>query len=263
MIIYKMLEIKNLTKKYNNIRVVDDVSFIVRPGEILGYLGPNGAGKSTTIKIITGIIKQSSGKILYNNIDINKNIIEFKKKIGYLPEQSELYTHLTGLEYLQLTGRLRLIEEKLLNQKIEAILEQFDMNINMHLPISSYSKGMKQKILITAAILHNPDIILFDEPLSGLDVSTTSIIKNIITKLSSMGKIIIYSSHILEVVEKLCTRVIILNKGKLIVDNSVNELKNTMNLPSLDTIFEQLVENKDVSLISDRIVKITSLESIV
>ena len=137
------------------------------------------------------------------------------------------------------------------------------MNINMHLPISSYSKGMKQKILITAAILHNPDIILFDEPLSGLDVSTTSIIKNIITRLSSMGKIIIYSSHILEVVEKLCTRVIILNKGKLIVDNSVNELKNTMNLPSLDTIFEQLVENKDVSLISDRIVKITSLESIV
>jgi len=255
-----MLEVRGLTKKYNNIKVLNNVSFKVRSGEILGYLGPNGAGKSTTIKIITGILKPSSGTIFYNNKNINENIIEFKKKIGYLPEHSELYSHLTGLEYLQLVGRLRLIKENLLNHKIEGILEQLGMNINMHLPISSYSKGMKQKILLTAAILHNPNIILFDEPLSGLDVNTTLIVKNMLEKLSAMGKIIIYSSHILEVVEKLCTRIIIVNKGELIADNSV---KNLMNLSSLETIFKQLVKDENIENVSEKIIKLTQIKSFV
>lgn len=240
-----MLQLKEITKKYNNIPVVNKVNFSIEPGEILGYLGPNGAGKTTTVKMLAGLVEPTSGKIVLNGREIDEDIIEYKKKIGYVPEQSALYTHMSGLEYLQLVGRLRKIPEKILDKKINGLMERFGLSVDMHLPISNYSKGMQQKILISSALLHNPEILLLDEPLSGLDVSTSLVFKEILKQLAEMKKLIIYSSHILEVVEKICDRVIIINKGIIVADDSVKRLSSLMELPSLESIFKELVQQED------------------
>jgi len=250
----KILEIKKITKKYNNIPVVNNISFVAKPYEILGYLGPNGAGKTSTIKMLSGLLEPNSGQILFNGSDIDQNIFEYKKRIGYIPEQAELYSHLSGKEYLQLVGRLRLIPEKILNKKIDYLMEQLVLSIDMHLPISNYSKGMRQKILIVASLIHNPDILLLDEPLSGLDTSTMLIFKDILRQFSKQGKIIIYSSHILEVVEKICDRVIIIDKGVILADNSVTQLKDLMQLPSLESIFKRLVHYENLQQIAENII---------
>jgi ABC-2 type transport system ATP-binding protein len=250
----KILEIRKITKKYNNIPVVNSISFVAKPCEILGYLGPNGAGKTTTIKMLSGLLEPNSGQILFNGSDIDQNIFEYKKRIGYIPEQAELYSHLSGKEYLQLVGRLRLIPEKILNKKIDYLMEQLGLSIDMNLPISNYSKGMRQKILIVASLIHNPDILLLDEPLSGLDTSTMLIFKDILSQFSKQGKIIIYSSHILEVVEKICDRVIIIDKGVILADNSVTQLKDLMQLPSLESIFKRLVHYENLQQIAENII---------
>ena len=252
----KMLELKEITKKYNNIPVVKKVNFKICPGEILGYLGPNGAGKTTTVKMLAGLLDPNGGKIYFDGRDITDDMIAYKKKIGYIPEQNEIYTHLTGLEYLQLVGRLREIPEKILNGKINGLMEQFSLSLDMHLPISSYSKGMTQKILISAALLHNPEILLFDEPLSGLDVATTLVFKDILTHLARMGKIILYSSHILDVVEKICDRVIIINKGVIAADDSIENLSRLMELPSLESIFKELVQQEETEKRAENIISI-------
>jgi len=240
-----MLEVRDITKKYNNIAVVKKVSFSVKRGEVLGYLGPNGAGKSTTVKMLAGLLEPTSGSIYLDGERITDDLVSFKEKIGYIPEQSELYPHLTGLEYLQLVGRLRRMPEESLNRKIEGLMSQFGLSVDMHLPISNYSKGMRQKVLISAALLHNPDILLLDEPLSGLDVTTTLVFKDILIQLAELGKIIIYSSHILEVVERVCKRVIIINKGNIVADDSVQQLQSLMKLPSLESIFKELVHQSN------------------
>lgn len=259
MIIYNekaMLELKKITRKYNNIAVVKGVSFCAKPGEILGYLGPNGAGKTTTVKMLAGLLEPTAGKILLNGKEIDADIIDYKRKIGYIPEQSEIYPHLSGREYLQLTGRLRQIQEKILDKKIDGLMEQLGLSIDMHLPISNYSKGMRQKVLIAAALLHDPDILLLDEPLSGLDISTTLVFKDILSQLAKMGKIIIYSSHILEVVEKICHRVIIIDRGEIVVDDSVRQLSTLMKLPSLESIFKELVQQEDTEETAARIISL-------
>ncbi|MCP4157748.1 MAG: ABC transporter ATP-binding protein [bacterium] len=255
-----MLELRDITKKYNNVAVVKKVNFKVKRGEILGYLGPNGAGKSTTVKMLAGLVEQTAGEILMDGERIDNDTTEFKKKIGYLPEQGDIYAHLSGEEYLQLVGRLRKIPEKILNTKINGLMEQLGLGVDMHLPISSYSKGMKQKILISAALLHDPEILLLDEPLSGLDITTTLIFKDILTQLANMGKIIIYSSHILEVVEKICNRVIIINKGKIVADDSVKELSRLMALPSLESIFKELVQQEDTVKVAKNIISYMQTE---
>jgi ABC-2 type transport system ATP-binding protein len=249
-----MLELINITKKYNNVPVVNHVSFNIAPGEILGYLGPNGAGKTTTVKILAGLVEPTSGGIFLEGQKVDTSIVRYKKRLGYLPEQSEIYPHLSGCEYLQLVGRLRGIPEILLNGKINGLMVQLGLSVDMYLPMSSYSKGMKQKILIAATLLHNPDILLLDEPLAGLDISTTLIFKDILKRLAEMGKIIIYSSHILEVVEKICTRVIIINKGKIVADDSVSHLQHLMALPSLESIFKELVQHEDTVEVARNII---------
>jgi len=242
-----MLQIKNLTKKYNNIPVVNKVNFTVNPGDILGYLGPNGAGKSTTVKMITGLLKPTQGEIFFNGKEIVGNDINFKRKIGYVPEQSYLYSHLTAFEYLQLVGRLHDIPEKSLNGKIPAFLEEFKLSDAMHISLSSFSKGMTQKVMIIAALMHNPEIFILDEPLTGLDVSATLLFKGLLSQLSKAGKIVIYSSHILDVVERTCNRVIIIDKGKIVADDSVSNLIDLMKLSSLESIFKELVHQDDSS----------------
>jgi len=225
----KTLKIKHLSKKYNGILAVNNISFNVSGGEIIGLLGPNGAGKTTTIKMLTSLLKRSSGKILFNDKEINRDMNNYKKIIGYVPENANLYNHLSGYEYLMFTGLLRKIDKNILGKKIESMSELFQMGTDIHSSIASCSKGTVQKIVIISAIIHNPEILFFDEPLNGLNINMVLIIKELILKLSQAGKIIIYSSHILEIVEKICSRIIIVNKGCLINKKEFEDFKGEKN----------------------------------
>src|SRR5258708_25416254 len=164
-----MVELGRVSKRFLGISAVDNVSFSARPGEITGYLGPNGSGKSTTMKMITGLIETSSGEILFAGQPIQRDLIAYKQRMGYVPEEPHLYPHLTGLEYLIMVGQLRGLPERPLAEKIDGFLRLFSLHEDRYVPISSYSKGMRQKVLLAAALLHNPDLILLDEPFSGLD----------------------------------------------------------------------------------------------
>jgi ABC-2 type transport system ATP-binding protein len=251
-----MLELRGITKKYSIFPVVDNVSFTVKPGEILGYLGPNGAGKTTTIKMLAGLLEPTDGEILLEGKSIKKGMTAYKARIGYVPEQSEIYPHLSAQEYLLMVGRLRHLPEGPLREKIENLMTLFELDKDMMSPISSYSKGMRQKVLISAALLHNPDILLFDEPLSGLDVTTAMVVKDIIQQLALENKMILYSSHVLEVTEKLCARVIIIHKGKVVANDSVDNLRHLMKVPSLEEIFSQLVVEEDTAAVARRVIEI-------
>jgi ABC-2 type transport system ATP-binding protein len=250
-----MLELKSVTKKYYVFPAVNNISFTVKASEILGYLGPNGAGKTTTINMLAGLLEPTSGEIFFQGKDIKDNLYDYKKRIGYVPEQSEIYPHLSAYDYLLMVGRLRQIPDKILNKKIEQFMKFFQLSVDMHSSISSYSKGMVQKVLISSALLHNPDILLLDEPLSGLDVATSLILKSLVQRLAAEGKIIVYSSHILEIVEKVCSRVIIIHKGNIIADDSVHHLKEVMKLPLLEEIFSQLVVHEDTEGVTQGIIE--------
>ena len=251
-----MLEVQRLTKYFNHKAVVKEVSFVIGPGEIVGYLGPNGAGKSTTAKMIVGLIIPSVGQVLFEGRSIEKQIIGFKARLGYVPEEALLYSHLSGREYLQLAGRLRSMPEDALNSKIDELLRLFSLNASMYAPISAYSKGMKQKVMMIAALLHNPDILILDEPLSGLDVSSILIVRSLLKSLAAQGKTILYSSHVLEVVEKICSRVLVIHKRSLVADDSVENLRQLMQVPSLEEIFTQLVSQENTEQIAQQMVEV-------
>ncbi len=246
-----MLEAEGLTKAYQRRAVVEAVSFRVQSGEVLGYLGPNGSGKSTTVKMIAGLLEPSAGRVLYRGRNIREDLKAFQRILGYVPEEPFLYPYLTGREYLQLTGRLRCLPEKPLAEKIDAMLNLFELYEHRFSPISSYSKGMKQKVLVTAALLHDPEVVIFDEPLSGLDVTTAMVFKNLVRSLSRRGKVILYSSHVLEVVEKICTRVLILRQGRVVAHDSVEHLRRLLESSTLEDIFAQLVVQEDTEKIAE------------
>lgn len=172
-----MLEIQALTKYYRNVPVVKDVSFTVKPGEVTGYLGPNGSGKSTTVKMITGLLEPSAGRVLLDGRNIRLDLAAFKRRLGYVPEEPHLYSYLSGLEYLQLTGRLRMLPTATVDKKADDLLNLLALHSHRHAPISNYSKGMKQRVLIAAALLHDPDVLVLDEPLSGIDVTSAQLFK--------------------------------------------------------------------------------------
>ena len=240
-----MLEVRDLIKRYNRIPAVDGVSFTLRRGEILGYLGPNGAGKSTTVKVLTGLIEPTAGQILFNGRDVREDWIGFQRTMGYVPEEPHLYPHLTGREYLQLVGRLRGLPRRTLEPRMDAMLRLFSLWEDRYSPLSSYSKGMRQKILISAALLHNPSLLIVDEPFSGLDVNTALMLRTLLGALAAEGKMILYSSHVLEVVEKVCSSVVILRKGKVVAYDAVERLRGLMQQPSLEGIFAQLTDQED------------------
>ena len=250
-----MLELKHVSKSFSVFPVVNDVSFTVKPGEVLGYLGPNGAGKSTTIKMLAGLLEPSKGEILFEGRNIQSDLHAFKSRLGYVPEQSEIYPHLSASDYLHMVGRLRGIGEGSLEGRVRAFLRIFDLEQEMDGPIASFSKGMRQKVLLAAALLHDPEILLLDEPLSGLDVTTGLVVRDLIRRLAAAGKIVIYSSHVLEVTEKVCTKVIILHKGDVVADDSVENLRRLMRLPSLAAIFSQLVLKEDTDAAAARLVE--------
>src|SRR5438067_7978565 len=220
-----MLEVRGLVKRYNRIPAVDGVSFVIKPGEILGYVGPNGAGKSTTVKVLTGLIEPTEGEILFQGKDVRADWIGFQRQMGYVPEEPHLYPHLAGREYLQLVGRLRGIPRRVLEPRMDGLLALFSLWEDRHSSLSSYSKGMRQKILLSAALLHNPDLLILDEPFSGLDVTTAMMFRHLLSELAHEGKMVLYSSHVLEVVEKICSRVVILHHGRMVAYESVERLR--------------------------------------
>jgi len=235
-----MLEARNLSKRFHGVTAVGDVSFTLRPGEILGYLGPNGSGKTTTIRILTGALEPNSGKVLLDGRDATDVPLELRRRLGYVPEEPHLYPFLSGREYLQLVGRLREIPDALLTRKITGMLELLGLAEAADQDISAYSKGMKQKVLVSAALLHNPDILILDEPESGLDVGTALTLRHLIRGLADRGKAVLYSSHVLEAVEKVCSRVLVLHRGWVVADDSVAHLRQLMSHSSLEDVFAEL-----------------------
>jgi ABC-2 type transport system ATP-binding protein len=254
-----MLEARQLTKLYSGIPAVDRVSFTIRPGEILGYLGPNGAGKSTTVKMLTGLLEPTSGHIFFEGEDVRHDLKSFQRRIGYVPEEPHLYPHLSGREYLQLTGRLRGIPRVTLERKMDELLRLAGLWDDRHAPLASYSKGMRQKILLLAALLHNPALLILDEPFSGLDVNAAMILRSLLSSLAARGKMILYSSHVLEVVERVCNTVLILRKGQVVAHDSVAHLRELMSKSTLEGVFAQLTEPEDTDAIAHRILDVVAV----
>jgi ABC-2 type transport system ATP-binding protein len=248
-----MLELRNVSKRFPGILAVDNVSFQAHAGEITGYLGPNGSGKSTTMNMITGLIETTSGKIFFDGRPIRSDLLGFKQRMGYVPEEPHLYSHLSGLEYLIMVGQLRDLPARPTADRIDALLRLLSLHSNRHAPISSYSKGMRQKVLLTAALLHNPDLILLDEPFSGLDVSTSLVLRGLIQELAARGKVVLFCSHELETVERISSHVVILHRGKVVADDSIERLRTLMALPTLEEIFSQLAVEQDTTAVSREI----------
>ena len=251
-----MLEVCSLTKRFNGIPVVEDVSFTVKPGEILGYVGPNGAGKSTTVKMIIGLLKPSEGQIRFQGRSVIEDLAGFQARIGYVPEEPHLYPHLSGREYLQLAGRLRGIPRTILESKIDEFLRLFSLWEDRHCSVSAYSKGMRQKVLLSAALLHNPDLLILDEPLSGLDVTTALVLRDLMAGLAARGRMILYSSHVLDVLEKVCARVLILCKGRVVAHDTIEHLRESMQESSLEGIFGQLTREQDHRAVAEHILEV-------
>ena len=251
-----MLEVREITKEYNRRAVVDHVSFTIDSGEVLGYLGPNGSGKSTTVRMLTGLLDPTSGEVLYDGRGIREDLIAYKRVLGYVPEEPFLYPYLAGREYLQLAARLRCLPEREAGEKIDALLQLFSLYEHRFSPIGSYSKGMKQKILLAAALAHDPELIIFDEPLSGLDVTTAMVFRHLISALAREGKMILYSSHVLEVVEKVSKRVLILRRGKVVAHDSVEHLRALLASPSLEDVFAQVAVQEDTEKLADEMISV-------
>jgi ABC-2 type transport system ATP-binding protein len=245
-----MLELRNVSKLFSGIPAVDDVSFCARSGEVTGYLGPNGSGKSTTMKLITGLIELSAGTIAFEGKPIQANLVGYKQRMGYVPEEPYLYTHLTGHEYLTMVAQLRNLHPKEAAEKIDGLLHLLALHGDRHVSISNYSKGMRQKVLLAAALLHNPDLVLLDEPFSGLDVGSALVLRSLIQELAARGKTVLFSSHELETVERLCSHIVILHRGKIVADDSIEHLRTLMALPTLEGIFSQLAVEQDTQATS-------------
>jgi ABC-2 type transport system ATP-binding protein len=248
-----MLEVRHLRKRYSGIPAVDDVSFVARAGEVTGYLGANGSGKSTTMKMATGLIEPTSGEILFEGQPIKTAPMAYRQRLGYVPEEPHLYTHLSGMEYLVMVAELRDIERSCASARIHGLLRLFGIHGDRDVAMSSYSKGMRQKILLSAALMHNPDLILLDEPFSGLDVGSSLILRSLIKELAARGKIVLFSSHELETVERLCSHVVILHRGKVVADDSIERLRVLMASPTLEGIFSQLAVEQDSEAVSREI----------
>ncbi len=248
-----LIEVEDLRKKYDSTEVVKGISFELKPGEIVGYLGPNGAGKSTTIKMLSGFIHQSSGHIRYNGQSIHDDLNGYKKRIGYLPERPDLFEFLGGYEYLEMIALLRGLPRSGISTHIEELLSLFGMNDAAHYSIGSYSKGMRQKILILSSIIHDPPILFFDEPKSGLDVFSISILEDLIRLMAQSGKIILYSTHQLDSVLPLCNRVIVLHQGRIHIDIETSKLKTALSGKGLDSLFREEIYEQNTMKLAEQI----------
>lgn len=241
-----MLEVRSLTKYYGALPALRDASFIAKPGQILGYLGPNGSGKSTTVRILVGLMEPTSGQVLWQGKSIFDNLTEYRQRLGYVPEEPFLYTHLTAPEYLRLVGGLRGIEDRVLDRKIERFLDLLGLTDDQYSTLAAFSKGMRQKVQIASALLHNPDLIILDEPFSGLDVGAALMLRSVVKSLAEEGRTVLMSSHVIEVVEQLCTDVVILSDGHVVAHDSVANLRGLQKDQSLEHVFVKLAVHEDM-----------------
>lgn len=244
-----MLEVARVSKSYSGVAAVRDVSFTATPGRVIGLLGPNGSGKSTTVRMLVGLLRPSLGQIRWNGADIRHDLIEYQRVVGYVPEEPRLYAYLKAPEYLELIGGLRDIPLSTLRRRIGRYLELFGLDSDIYAPLSAFSKGMRQKVLIAAALLHDPAILVLDEPDSGLDVASTLSLRTLVRTLAARGTIVIYSSHVLDMVEKLCDEVLILHKSRVVAHDSVSRLRELASAASLEEVFAALAVHQDVERI--------------
>ena len=250
-----MLEVVGVSKSYRGTPAVRDVSLTAAPGQVVGLLGPNGSGKSTTVKMLVGLLRPTSGTVRWSGLDVHDsaNLRVYQRLFGYVPEEPRLYTYLTAIEYLELVGGLRSLNPTVLRRRIDRYLELFGLAGEQHVPISSFSKGIRQKVLLSAALLHDPQILVLDEPCSGLDVASTLILRRMVTALARRGTTVIYSSHVMDMVEKVCDDVLILHRGRVVAHDSVARLRELAQAASLEDVFAALAVDQDVNRIGDEL----------
>ena len=251
-----MLEARGLTKYYSAITGVRDVNFRVKRGDVLGLLGPNGSGKSTTVGMVTGLLDPSGGTVRLDGADTRDDLIAYKAQLGYVPEEAQLYTWMSGAEYLTFCARLRGLPARTIARRVDALLAIFGLQSDRDAPLTAYSKGMRQKVLLSAALLHDPSVIVLDEPCSGLDVGATLVLRSLVRQLAADGRMVVYSSHVLEMVEQVCSEVLILHEGRVAAHNSVTELRRTLDAASLEDAFRTLVVRADVDDVARDIVSV-------
>ncbi len=252
----KAIKIRNLQKAYGSALVLKDVNLEVDSGEIIGYIGPNGAGKSTTIKILIGMIPDYTGNVEVMGLDVKANPLEIKRLIGYVPENASLYETLSPMEYLRFLGSLYQLETDQIEEKATELLRLFALYDQRDDRMTTFSKGMKQKVLLISGILHNPEVIFLDEPLSGLDANAVILVKEILSQLKHAGKTIFYSSHIMDVVEKISDRIVLINKGTIIANGTFDELKSQRETGSLEQIFNQLTGNNEHVQLAEEFIQV-------
>jgi len=243
-----MIVLDQLTKIYDSTNAVDHINLVIPSGQLVGYLGPNGAGKSTTVKMLTGMIAPSAGRAEIHGLDVQRQSLEVKRLIGYVPESGAVYETLTGREYLEMVGRLYGLDDAVIRDRIGKFGDFFELSRDTieRKPLATYSKGMRQKVVISAALIHNPRVIFFDEPLNGLDASTQLMFKTLIKSLAAEGKTILYCSHILDVVERTCDRIVIIDHGRVVADGTLAELQAASGEGSLERIFNKLTAHTDL-----------------
>ena len=251
-----MLEIRGLTKCYRKIPALENATFTARAGEVTGYLGPNGSGKSTTIKIVTGLMEPDEGQVLWCGRNTRSDLDSFKASMGYVPEEPHLYLHLSGAEYLELSGRLRGIPDSRLRPKIGGFLDLLGLYEDRHSLLSGYSKGMRQKILLAGALLHDPELVILDEPFTGLDVASTLVLRRLIQSLAEAGKTVLFSSHELDLVERIAHHVVILAKGRVVANDTMANLRSQPAAPTLEHVFRQLAVSTDPDAIAGRAIEV-------
>ena len=242
-----IVEIHNLEKKYGQKQVLQGINLEITSGQIIGYIGPNGAGKSTTVKILCGLINDFDGEVSIFGKNLRTQTFEIKKQVGYIPENAVLYESLTPMEFMEFIGEMRGLENELTRTKAEALMNIFEMKPNLNQRIATFSKGMRQKVLICSALLHNPDLIFMDEPLSGLDANSVIMVKEMLIHLAREGKTVFYSSHLMDVVEKISDRIILIDHGNVIADGSFDELNRLSNDENLEKMFTRLTGNTNHS----------------
>jgi ABC-2 type transport system ATP-binding protein len=241
---------EHLSREYGAKLALSDLNLRVEPGEILGFLGPNGAGKSTTVKILTGMIRPTAGRASVAGFSILDEPIEAKQRLGYVPETAALYEGLTAVEYLELVACLHHLDPQMVRARSGELLDLFGLASDRHRRIVEYSKGMRQKVLIAAALIHRPDVLFLDEPLDGLDANAALIVKEVLKQLAAQGKTILFCSHILDVVERMCSRIVIINNGRQIADGTAQQIREGSGAASLEEAFSRLTGIRDVARVA-------------
>jgi ABC-2 type transport system ATP-binding protein len=247
-----VLQARGLTKRYGGLLALDRVSFDLHPGEIVGYLGPNGSGKSTTVNLVVGLLEPTAGNISLSGIRVSDDPIAYKRCIGYVPEEPSLYAHLTAPEYLMLVGRLRRLPTRILQTRIPELLRLLQLHDSRYKSMTAFSKGMRQRVLVASALLHNPQLLVLDEPFSGLDVNAGLLLRTLLRMLADEGRMIFFSTHRFDMVEKLCSRVIVLSSGRIVLERPVADFERE-GPGSLEETFVRATQQPDFAPLARQI----------